>query len=88
MEFLIHGSILAIFGISSVFFFVSRRFRRYKNVYLSQPVGKDMYALVHFLKESFYSLFNAFSVNPIHNFIILVASTGLVRCLNIRFLVR
>ena len=44
-------------------FFVSRRFRRYKNVYLSQPVGKDMYALVHFLKESFYSLFNAFSVN-------------------------
>lgn len=73
---------------SARFFFVSRRFRRYKNVYLSQPVGKDKYALVHFLKESFYSLFNAFSVNPIHNFIILVASTGLVRCLNTRFLVR
>ena len=63
MEFLIHGSILAIFGISSVFF-VSRRFRRYKNVYLSQPVGKDKYVLVHFLKESFYSLFNAFSEIP------------------------
>ena len=41
-------------------FFVSRRFRRYKEVYLSQPVGKDKYTLVHFLKESFYSLFNAF----------------------------
>ena len=53
-------------------YFVLRRFRRYKDVYLSQPVDKDKYTFVHFLKESFYSLINAFSVNPIHNFIILM----------------
>ena len=39
-------------------------------LYLSQPVGKDKYAFVHFLKESSYSLLHAFMVNSIHDFII------------------
>ena len=47
-------------------------------LYLSQPVGKDKYALVHLFKESSYSLFHAFMVNSVHDFIILVASTVLV----------
>ena len=47
-------------------------------LYLSQPVGKDKYTFVHFLKESSYSLFYAFMVNSFHDFIILVASTVLV----------
>lgn len=47
-------------------------------LYLSQPVGKDKYALMHFLKESSYSLFHAFMVNSVHDFIILVVSTVLV----------
>ena len=38
-------------------------------LYLSKPVGKDKYALVHFLKESSYSLFYAFMVNSVHDFI-------------------
>ena len=47
-------------------------------LYLSQPVGKDKYAFVHFLKDSSYSLLHAFMVNPFIAFFILVASTVLV----------
>lgn len=47
-------------------------------LYLSQPVGKDKYAFVHFLKESSYSLIHAFMVNSVHSLFILVASTVLV----------
>ena len=34
-------------------------------LYLSQPVGKDKYAFMHFLKESSYSLLHAFMVNSV-----------------------
>lgn len=39
-------------------------------LYLSQPVGKDKYALMHLFKESSYSLLHAFMVNSVHDFII------------------
>lgn len=47
-------------------------------LYLSKPVGKDKYALMHLFKESSYSLFHAFMVNSVHDFFILVVSTVLV----------
>lgn len=47
-------------------------------LYLSKPVGKDKYALMHLFKESSNSLFHAFMVNSVHDFIILVVSIVLV----------